>query len=172
MFVKDQTYLDWQKSIKDSWWVRWFWYGLGVYIVVLMFATFVDLYWKNPKALVIALSVLVFARIIFCEIFYFFYKKQRPYQRLGFKQLDVKFLLSPANGKPDAFPSGHSVGLMAISVVFYWFLPYLGPAWIIGTFINGMARVILGYHDPEDVLIGWVIGAACGFLALYLGGII
>ena len=142
------------------------------YVVVLLFITCFYLVFENPKALVLALGALVFARLVICEAIYFFIKKARPYQRLKFVPYSSNWLFSFNNIRQDAMPSGHSAILAAISVVFYWFFPWLGPAWIVGTFLNGIARVILGYHDPKDVVAGWIVGTASGFLALYLGGIL
>ena len=104
MFIADQTYLNWQKWIKQNKFGRWFWRGAGVYVVALLAITCGYLFFTNPKALVLALGALVFARLIVCETVYYFYKKQRPYQRIGFPQLDAKIFLSLANGRPDAMP--------------------------------------------------------------------
>ncbi len=172
LLISDQTFLNWQKSLSEKKYFRWFWRGVGIYVVALLLVTGVYLLFKNPKALVLALGAFVFARFVVCGAVRLVYKKSRPYQRIGFSQAGSKFFLSWTSKRFDSMPSAHAASLSAISVVFYWFFPLLGLAWIALAFINGIARVLLGYHDPEDVIVGWIIGTFSAFLALYLGGAI
>jgi membrane-associated phospholipid phosphatase len=170
--LSDQKFLNWQKSLGEKKYFRWFWRSAGIYVVALLLVTGAYLIFNNPKALVLALGAFVFARFVISGAVHWVYKKSRPYQRIGFTQTGSKFFLSGVTKRLNSMPSSHAASLAAISVVFYWFFPVLGPAWMAAALINGVARVVLGYHDPEDIIVGWVIGTASAFLALYVGGVI
>jgi len=68
---------------------------------------------------------------------------------------------------PHSFPSGHAARAMTIA---FLALQFQDPVWFIGLFIwsilVGYSRVALRLHYFSDILVGWLIGALSGFLAL------
>jgi undecaprenyl-diphosphatase len=69
---------------------------------------------------------------------------------------------------PEAFPSGHSAGSLAISLAFLAVVP---PAWRRPTAITGLVFtlyisfgvIVLNFHYPSDVLAGWLLTGAWWF---------
>ena len=55
-------------------------------------------------------------------------------------------------------PSQHAATAAAISLVLWRFYPGLGIAAFVVLFLMGIARIIVGYHDTEDTLAGWLEG--------------
>lgn len=68
---------------------------------------------------------------------------------------------------PHSFPSGHAARAMTIA---FMALQFQNPLWFIGLFIwaimVGFSRVALRLHYFSDILVGWLIGALSGILAL------
>jgi undecaprenyl-diphosphatase len=70
---------------------------------------------------------------------------------------------------PHSFPSGHAARSAALAVMaacagpewFAWAVALWAP-WV------GISRVALGVHYVSDVVVGWVVGAAMGGIALLL----
>ena len=115
---------------------------------------------------ILALAAFFLARLIIAPLISVFYKKPRPYQVLKFDPIQSIFFTFQTK-KPNSFPSGHATSLAAICTVYFYFFPSWGPALIIVLFINGMGRIILGYHYIIDILIGWTIGIISGFAVIY-----
>lgn len=67
---------------------------------------------------------------------------------------------------PDSsFPSDHTAVAFAIALPLAAAYPRAWPVWIAGVLI-GVGRVALGAHWPSDVIVGAVLGAIFGYLAL------
>lgn len=78
--------------------------------------------------------------------------------------------------KPDSpsFPSGHASGAMSVAVGLVFFFQKTGCAFhtkvLFGfifsscALVVGISRLYLGVHWPSDVLFGWALGAACGWV--------
>jgi len=68
---------------------------------------------------------------------------------------------------PHSFPSGHAARAMAIA---FLALQFENPLWFIlllaWAILVGYSRVALRLHYFSDVLVGWLIGALSGILAL------
>lgn len=77
-----------------------------------------------------------------------------------------------ANSTGYAMPSGHALGsvtiggLLARWVKRSWFT-FLVLILVLGI---GVSRVYLGVHWPQDVLVGWVLGAAFAWVGWIVGG--
>lgn len=70
---------------------------------------------------------------------------------------------------PHSFPSGHAARSAALAVM----AVCAGPEWFAWTVALwapwvGISRVALGVHYVSDVVVGWVVGAAMGVVALLL----
>ena len=62
-----------------------------------------------------------------------------------------------------SFPSGHSVVAAVFAVALVRFFPALLPVALVVALVVGMSRVALGVHFVSDVVMGWYVGAACGW---------
>lgn len=116
---------------------------------------------------ILALVAFLLAKFVVCDCVYFFYKKQRPYQKLNFSPPAATFFISWLHKKFDSMPSSHAASLTAISCVCLVFLPWLGALGLISAVFNSVARVILGYHYPSDILAGWLVGILSGLGVVY-----
>ncbi|HVY67947.1 MAG TPA: phosphatase PAP2 family protein [Patescibacteria group bacterium] len=159
MGIADQTYLRWQKRLQDNKVFRRFWTLAGVYITGFFYLGIVLCFVPGLRPMVfLGFASFVFARFVICEGIYFFYKKVRPYQNLGFLPPIAPLFLSFDEKRSNSFPSGHAASLAAISAVCFVFSPLLGILGFAAAILNGAARVILGYHYLSDVLAGWAVG--------------
>ena len=68
---------------------------------------------------------------------------------------------------PHSFPSGHAARAMTIA---FLALQFSDPIWFLGLLVwailVGYSRVALRLHYFSDVLVGWLVGAVSGILAL------
>jgi len=166
--ISDQTYLSLQKIISERIWFRRFWVFWAIYITIFFYLGFAFFFSARYRVMAtLAFIAFLLARFVFCEIIYFFYKKTRPYQRLNFIIPTSKLLLSWTHKRSNSFPSGHAASLTAISTVTWFFLPALGLLGLIAALLNGIARIILGYHHLSDILVGWAIGILAGLITYF-----
>ncbi|MBN2370333.1 MAG: phosphatase PAP2 family protein [Vicinamibacteria bacterium] len=61
-----------------------------------------------------------------------------------------------------SFPSGHTVNAFALAVVLAAYFPLLAVLWFLIAANIGMARILLRFHHPTDVLAGALIGTLIG----------
>ncbi len=66
-----------------------------------------------------------------------------------------------------AFPSGHATRMGTLPVLGTWIFPELALLWWAISLACIWARVALGIHFLGDVVVGWLIGAGVGALALW-----
>jgi membrane-associated phospholipid phosphatase len=166
--MNSDFYFRQQKLLVSRKWYRRFWMFWGIYVVGFFYCGVVLFFLPRWRAMAtLALAAFLFARFVICEAIYFFYKKVRPYQKLHFLPPFFPLLLSFNEKRSNSMPSGHAASLMAVSCVCLAFLPWLGLPGIVAAIFNGIARVILGYHYPSDVLAGWLVGIFSAFVAVY-----
>jgi undecaprenyl-diphosphatase len=81
--------------------------------------------------------------------------------------------------RSSSFPSGHSVGSMAVygtaallaaRRLRRWPAVLLVGAALALSFLIGFSRIYLGVHYPLDVVGGWIVGLACALLGLWADG--
>jgi membrane-associated phospholipid phosphatase len=130
----------------------WFWL-IGLFLVWL----FSDGAWHDRAAfLTVGLFVMAGAVIILK----FAIRRPRPEGEWGqiYRITD-----------PHSFPSGHAARSAALVVMAI----AIGPPWFAVTLALwapwvGLSRVVLGVHYLSDVIVGWVVGAAMGGIAVLL----
>lgn len=159
MIVSDSNFLTWHKKISNHHLFGYFWIFWGIYSVLLIFIAGL-LFLSNLKILLTAFMAFMFARVFVSPGIYLFYKKPRPYQKLGFVPKHSR-LFSFLTKKNNSFPSDHAVAFSSISTIFILNFPFLSWFLIPVALLNGIARVVLGYHYPVDVLAGWLLGVLC-----------
>ncbi len=166
--MKPERYLLWQTKLTTQKLYRYFWVTFGIYSVSAVFVIGAILLlsgqWKIAAVAFIAFAI---ARLVLSPLVYFLYKKPRPYQKFNFTVVS-SWLLSPIQKRSNAFPSDHAASLAAISFVFYYYLPIVGLFMFGLTVLNGMARIILGYHDELDILAGWFLGVLAAIITIKL----
>ncbi|THF84934.1 phosphatase PAP2 family protein [Deinococcus sp. KSM4-11] len=74
-----------------------------------------------------------------------------------------------------SYPSGHTAlaaALGTLAAVLAWRTRWRWPTVILAlgyAVAMGTARVLLGVHNPSDVLAGWLLGSSMGLLAAWMG---
>lgn len=85
--------------------------------------------------------------------------------------LDVAGLV-PLVSEPDpnSFPSGHTCAAFAAALAWWRALPkrWMKAVGILMAVCMGLSRLYVGVHYPSDVLAGAVIGAFCGWAAVWI----
>ena len=106
-------------------------------------------------------AVALFAWII-SKIIRVFYFSPRPFEVLD----NVNLLFEHGTG--DSLPSGHATFYSALATSFYFYHKYLAIIYIAGALLIGTSRIIAGIHWPLDILAGYALGGAIGYLAYKL----
>ena len=107
-------------------------------------------YIESVLALILGSGLLV-------QFFRFFYHHPRPFEEIGFTPL----ITGPAS---SSFPSNHAAILFALSLLVFYLNRKVGLWFFILSFLNGLARVIVGVHWPLDILGGALVGLLAAFL--------
>ncbi|MBN2794281.1 MAG: phosphatase PAP2 family protein [Clostridia bacterium] len=110
---------------------------------------FVGVYFKNPQGFH-ALKVILMTQIIVQGIKRLIHRI-RPYFKI--KDLNIE---NPPTCQ-YSFPSGHTASAFSIAFGLSNFVPSLQIFFLGTAILVGLSRMILGYHYPTDVLIGFII---------------
>ena len=128
----------------------WFWLG-GLFLVWLLNKGT----WRDWAAFLIA-GLMIMSTVVI--IIKFAIRRPRPEGEWGqiYRITD-----------PHSFPSGHAARSAALAVMGL----FIGPPWFaVVVFLwapwVGLSRVALGIHYLSDVIVGWIIGAIMGLIAL------
>lgn len=83
----------------------------------------------------------------------------RPLQDMPDIVLRVASSPSPGTASSHAANMAAIATVMTLGLGWKWGLP-----WIVVALLVGISRIYVGAHYPSQVLFGWVIGAATGFI--------
>lgn len=167
--VSKEQYLDWQEKLHSRnlfrrWWQFWSNYSAVFYIIAFLGLIYEQLFWQAVVASAIG---FVLTRWVIVVIINYFYKRERPYQKYNFSPITSKFFSQRTN-LHNSFPSRHLTTLGLLTGVVLLYSPVFGAGLILVTIITGIARVILGYHHPTDILAGFIIGLITAFISFQL----
>jgi len=158
--ITDQNYLNWQKKIEENSIFRRVWVFFGIYSILLIYALGFYLFIiGNYRQLFLTAVAFVLARLIISPAIFLFYKKERPYQKVNFVPPNSPWFFSGLTTKLNSFPSDHAGSFASIVISLFWLYPIFGLILVPIVVLNGIARVVLGYHYISDILAGWVVGA-------------
>jgi len=165
--MAENKYLVWQEKLKTRTWYRRAWVFFGIYSILAIFVLgLVLIFGEYWKVVIVAAIAFLLARAVVSPIIFYFYKKQRPYQKFTFDPIYSK-LLSLRSSKFNSFPSDHALSLASLAMVFYYYIPVVGVAMFVLMLFNGYARIILGYHDGKDIIGGFIVGILCALFTIY-----
>lgn len=169
--IGEKEYKHFQKRINESvlykyFWIFWGNYAFVIFCLVGLYVLITPELHENWQSLV-GLSILsfVFSRGVVVSLINQFVKRARPYQRFNTKPEETKFF-SFRDSIHDSFPSRHTAAYFSVASVVFLFLPTLGAILIITSVIAGVARVVMGWHWPTDILAGLIIGSVVGYLTV------
>ncbi|HOK35476.1 MAG TPA: phosphatase PAP2 family protein [Candidatus Pacearchaeota archaeon] len=105
---------------------------------------------RNFQMTIEAFLAAIFSRFVVVNIIRAIYPKSRPFVN------HQVYLLIRETG--NSFPSGHASFFFALSFTVYFFNKKLGIAFLIISFLMGIARIFVGVHYPSDILGGILVG--------------
>lgn len=108
-------------------------------------------------------SILVpTAGFLICTVLRRWINAPRPYEALNIPSITHKDTIG------QSFPSRHAACGAVIAVTALWSLPGLGWMLLAVSLLIPVSRVLAGVHFIRDVLAGWLLGAAVGFIGMSL----
>lgn len=126
---------------------------------ILLLATLVW-FLSRPKLRVPALLALVAVPISneACDILKATLQDPRPCAELADVVLRTKLLTSFGTA------SAHSANMMAVATIFLLAHRKWGYFWLAVAIFTGLSRIYVGVHYPQQVLLGWLVGANAALL--------
>jgi undecaprenyl-diphosphatase len=100
---------------------------------------------------------LILGSGLIVQFFRFFYHHPRPFEEIGFTPL-----IDPPGG--SSFPSNHATILFTLSLLVFYLNRRVGLWFFALSFLNGLARVVVGVHWPLDILGGALVGLLAAYL--------
>jgi membrane-associated phospholipid phosphatase len=173
MNLEKSVYQNWQKKLETNklfryWWQFWSNYSFVFYIV----AGFILLFEHHLVAIIIlGIASFVVARVIITAAINAIYKKQRPYQKFNLNVITSRFF-SMRDAAFNSFPSRHTIAYASVAGSILVFNSTIGIALLLVAILTGIARVVLGYHWPSDILAGFILGTIIGYLLTIYGLIV
>ncbi len=173
--MSESNYLNWQKQLNENKLFRYFWQFWSNYAFLFFAAAALAIYFepefasvRNQVYILLAISFAI-ARGGIVSLINLLYKRQRPYQKMNFTPITSNFF-SWKTKIHNSFPSRHTTAYFSVATVILMYIPVFGIVLIAASILAGMARVVLGYHWPSDILAGAALGSVVGVLVVYLGG--
>ena len=170
MIFNQDRYYRFQSYLRDNKHARWFWSFLALYALSYIFLVGLFIFSDAVGRKVVLLGIIAFILTwpFVAWIINFIYKKERPYQRYGFIPVaSTQFFSNVHPHRYNSFPSRHTMALAAVNTVIFFFYPVIGGIGLIIAACVGIARIILGYHYPADVIFGYILGVLSGLVVLY-----
>ncbi len=99
---------------------------------------------------------VILARGLLTEIIRFFYHHPRPFDVYEFMPLIAE--------RGYSFPSGHAAWFFALALTVLYANKKWGMWFFILAILNGLARIYCGVHWPGDILGGFIVGVASGWI--------
>lgn len=130
-------------------WVKYSLIALGLALIA---------YPKSRKATVLAAIAFPLADGL-TNILKHAFPTERPYVDLA--DIVVRVGTSDSYGTASA----HSANMAAVAFVFTYYHRCWGVPWVVIAFLTGLSRIYVGVHYPSQVVLGWVCGLFCAFLA-------
>lgn len=156
-----------QSVLQD--YVIWFFAVPFIYIMVIVAAIFIFIYYKFYKIK----DIFIILRDKWKEIFLIFFSPaiawgiasllkvlihtDRPFIILS----NIHALFAESG---YAFPSGHATAISALAFAIYFKNKRWGYVFMIAGLLIGFARVAAGVHFPIDIIGGYIIGFLVAFL--------
>ncbi|MBI2123950.1 MAG: phosphatase PAP2 family protein [Candidatus Wildermuthbacteria bacterium] len=112
--------------------------------------------WKKHIVLVLQMIVAaILSRGVITEAIRLVWHRARPF-------VEQNFVPIIPHANSASFPSGHATFFFAVGTVLYLYNKKAGMAFLLGSALIGIARVLAGVHWPSDIVWGALIGVACG----------
>ena len=133
------------------------------YAVLFITAVFVN---KSPDVheLIQILGVPAFCFVL-CTIVRELIDRKRPYDADG---ANIKPIVKKKREDVKSFPSRHVALAVAISILFFSFIPAVGAVLCVFALLLAYVRFAIGLHYPSDLAAGILIGVFCAALGLLI----
>lgn len=86
----------------------------------------------------------------------------RPYEKFGIPPVLEK------DTKGKSFPSRHVFSVFVIAVTIFYEHPSVGIILGMIGILLGAVRVVVGVHEPKDIIAGAITGILCGVIGYYM----
>ncbi len=130
------------------WWVRILLLGLAIFLL------------SKPRTRAAGLAALISVPVsnLICDLLKATFQGLRPCVELPDAILYVN--------KLDSFgtASAHSANMAAVAMCLSLLAAPWGRLWWIVALMTGLSRIYVGVHYPSQVLFGWAVGAATGWV--------
>lgn len=125
--------------------------GVGLFIYHLR--------WRGLQIALLA-GLLAGASDLICyRVIKSLYHRDRPQHVM--EEVVLRLQHNPGS---SSLPSNHAATTMALAIWFSLLFPRWAPLALAVSFLTGLSRLYVGVHYPSDILAGWLLGGALGFL--------
>lgn len=138
-----------------------FWIPLFAYLLYIIFRTHGKNGWLAVAGILVAVALADQLTSAFMKPFF---ERLRPSHEPSLQ--GIIHLVNDYHGGLYGFASGHAADTTAVSLFIFLLLRQTHRyAWLIFLWTAAMSytRIYLGVHYPGDVLVGMLVGLACGY---------